>query len=307
MFGIHTILEDALNRKKDVILAGNFYDFNPGMIGQDTSYGVLLPNRGKNIFKAVPNSKRGIQIEGLVNSMDWITSADGSTNLVVVKNNERVKNEIKHQFMKINKQLFYSVIFLTTFLSSAQKSETTDQIDLKNWKAVKAENQRHWSVVDNVVIGGDGVENIPRNTYLYSDKEYENFEFRCLFRITGDHGKGLINSGIQYRSIIKDNKIIGYQADIGKGYWGDIYDEHRRGKLVGGELGTLKHILNEEGWNSYIIRCIGNKHVTYINGVKTAEYIEKDPNIPSKGVIGIQLHSGGNAKVEFKHITITEL
>ena len=84
MFGIHTILEDALNRKKDVILAGNFYDFNPGMIGQDTSYGVLLPNRGKNIFKAVPNSKRGIQIEGLVNSMDWITSADGSTNLVVV-------------------------------------------------------------------------------------------------------------------------------------------------------------------------------------------------------------------------------
>ncbi|WP_218587926.1 hypothetical protein [Arenibacter palladensis] len=42
----------------------------------------------------------------------------------------------------------------------------------------------------------------------------------------------MINSGIQYRSIIKDNKIIGYQADIGKGYWGDIYDEHRRGKLV---------------------------------------------------------------------------
>ena len=147
--------------------------------------------------------------------------------------------------MKINKQLFYSVIFLTTFLSSAQKSETTDQVDLKKWKAVKAENQRHWSIIDDVVIGGDGVENIPRNTYLYSDKEYENFEFRCLFRITGDHSKGLINSGIQYRSIIKDNKIIGYQADIGKGYWGDIYDEHRRGKLVGGELGTLKHILNE--------------------------------------------------------------
>ena len=84
MFGIHTILEDALNRKKDVILAGNFYDFNPGRTRQDTSYGVLLPNRGKNIFKVVPNSKRGIQIEGLVNSMDWITSADGSTNLVVV-------------------------------------------------------------------------------------------------------------------------------------------------------------------------------------------------------------------------------
>ena len=209
--------------------------------------------------------------------------------------------------MRIEKQFFYSVIFLTYFLSFAQNPGTTDFIDLKDWKTVKAENQRHWSINDDVVTGGDGVENIPRNTYLYSDKSYENFEFRCLFRITGDHGKGLINSGIQYRSIIKDNKIIGYQADIGKGYWGDIYDEHRRGKLVGGDLGTLKYILNEDGWNSYIVRCIGNKHVTYINGVKTAEYVEEDPEIPAKGVIGIQLHSGGNAKVEFKHMTITEL
>jgi hypothetical protein len=192
-------------------------------------------------------------------------------------------------------------------LSFAQKPDTTDQIDLKKWKVVNAENQRHWSVIDDVVTGGDGVENIPGNTYLYSDKSYENFEFRCLFRLTGDHGAGLINSGIQYRSIIKDNKIIGYQADIGKGYWGDIYDEHRRGKLVGGDLGTLKHILNEDGWNSYIVRCIGNRHELYINGAKTAEYMEKDPKIQSKWVIGIQLHSGGNAKIQIKHITITEL
>ena len=209
--------------------------------------------------------------------------------------------------MRIEKQFFYLIIFLTYFLSFAQNPGTTDFIDLKDWKAVKEENSKYWSVVDSVITGGDGVENIPRNTYLYSDRSYENFEFRCLFRITGDHSTGLINSGIQYRSLLKDNKIIGYQADIGKGYWGDIYDEHRRGKLVGGDLSTLKHILNEDGWNSYIVRCIGNKHELYINGVKTADYIEKDPEIPAEGVIGIQLHSGGNAKVEFKHITITEL
>jgi len=168
-------------------------------------------------------------------------------------------------------------------------------------------NAEYWSVVDSVITGGNGTINIPTNTYLRTTESFEDFEFRALFRLTGDHSTGLINSGIQYRSLIEDNKIIGYQADIGKGYWGDIYDEHRRGKLVGGDLSTLKHLLNEDGWNSYIIRCIGNKHELYINGIKTTEYFEMDSEIPSKGVIGIQVHSGGNAKVEFKHITITKL
>jgi hypothetical protein len=164
-----------------------------------------------------------------------------------------------------------------------------------------------WSVKDGIIVSGDGQTKIPANTYLATTKEYGDFEFRCLFRITGDHKTGLINSGIQYRSIIKGTKIIGYQADIGKGYWGDIYDEHRRGKLAQGDLSTLKHILKEDGWNSYIIRCKGNHHELYINGVKTVDYIEKDPKIPAQGVIAVQIHSGGKAKVEFRNLTITEL
>lgn len=76
---------------KDVILAGNFYGFYPGMGRQDASQGLLLLNKGKNKFKAVPNSISGIQIEGQVRNMDWITSADGSINLVVAKNNERLE------------------------------------------------------------------------------------------------------------------------------------------------------------------------------------------------------------------------
>lgn len=217
----------------------------------------------------------------------------------------------------MKKEMLNVTNLLTVFLlighlicHAQEVSKTSSLFDgetLKGWKTVKKENAKFWSVADSVITGGDGVTKIPTNTYLHTTESYGDFEFRCLFRITGDHDQGLINSGIQYRSIIEGNKIIGYQADIGKGYWGDIYDEHRRAKLVGGDLRTLKHILDEEGWNSYIIRCIGNRHVTYINGVKTAEYIEKDPKIPAKGVIGIQLHKGGNAKVEFKHITITEL
>ena|SRR5690606_21075514 len=200
---------------------------------------------------------------------------------------------------------FLAVNFLS---GQVANTSTPDKpIDMENWRTINNEENKYWAINDSILIGGDGVQTIPINTYLYTKDTYGDFEFRTLFRITGDHSTGLINSGIQYRSAIENGNMVGYQADIGKGYWGDIYDEHRRGKLVSGNLNTLKHILNEDGWNSYIIRCEGNRHVTYINGVKTAEYIEKDPKIPNKGVIGIQLHSGGNAKVEFKHITIQQL
>jgi hypothetical protein len=201
--------------------------------------------------------------------------------------------------------------FINNLTCYAQNVNSTislfDGSSLNGWEVVNTANGEYWSVVDSVITGGNGTINIPTNTYLRTTESFGDFEFRALFRLTGDHSTGLINSGIQYRSIIEDNNIIGYQADIGKGYWGDIYDEHRRGKLVGGDLSTLKHLLNEDGWNSYIIRCVGNKHELYINGVKTTEYLEMDPEIPSKGVIGLQVHSGGNAKVEFKHITITKL
>ena len=222
-----------------------------------------------------------------------------------------MKMYFQTQFYEKNFGRLICVLILFSLGCTAQKTTTTESIfngsSLDGWKTVNPSNQYLWSVKDGVITGGDGVNKISSNTYLQTIKSYENFEFRCLFRLSGDHDLGLINSGIQYRSIIKDNKIIGYQADIGKGYWGDIYDEHRRGKLIGGDLSTLKHILKEDGWNSYIIRCVGDKHELYINGVKTSEYIETDKNIPSKGVFGMQLHSGGNAKVEFKNITITEL
>mgnify|MGYP006433826481 FL=1 len=203
---------------------------------------------------------------------------------------------------------------LTLPLTAQEPAKAVSIFDgktLTGWKAVNPANATMWSVVDGAITAGDGKNKVRTNTYLGTEKEYGDFEFRCLFRITGDHKTGLINSGIQYRSYTggtKSTKIIGYQADIGRGWWGGIYDEHRRNKLlVKGDMSTLKHILKEDGWNSYIIRCKGNHHQLYINGVLTADFVEKDAKIPTKGIIAVQVHSGGNAKVEFKNITITEL
>lgn len=201
------------------------------------------------------------------------------------------------------------LIFLMVFATfcQAQRVSLFDGQTLRGWKVSDPAYMHLWKVENGLITGGDGAGKVPVNSYLVTEKSYKNFEFSCLFKLTGDPSTGMINSGIQYRSEVKNKDMIGYQADIGDGYWGDIYDEHRRGKLVSGEIGALKEILNPAGWNSYIIRCTGNRHQLYINGVKTADYTEKDNSIIQQGVFGIQIHSGGNARIFLKNIEIEEI
>jgi uncharacterized protein (DUF2147 family) len=211
--------------------------------------------------------------------------------------------------MKLTALLILSLSI--TSLSAKEPAKETSIFDgktLNGWKVVNPAFAKMWSVTDGAITAGDGKTKIRSNTYLATTKEYGDFEFRCLFRISGDHKTGLINSGIQYRSYMHGTKIIGYQADIGKGWWGGIYDEHRRNKtLIKGDMSVLGKTLKEDGWNTYLIRCKGNHHELFINGIKTADYIEKDEKIATKGVIAVQIHSGGKAKVEFKGITVTDL
>ena len=217
---------------------------------------------------------------------------------------------VKGSFLRIT--MTSAILFAAVFALNAQQSlpkavTIFDGKSLAGWKVLNPADKPLWSVKNGMITGGDGRQKIKSNSYLITEKEYGDFEFRCLFRLSGDAATGMINSGIQYRSTVNGKDIIGYQADIGNGYWGDIYDEHRRGKLIGGDLSVLKKLLREDGWNSYIVRVKGNLHELYINGVKTADYIEKDASVPAKGVIGFQVHSGGGALLEVTDVTITEL
>ena len=198
---------------------------------------------------------------------------------------------------------------------------------LKGWHALKEENARFWSVVDGCIEASNGAKKMPLNTYLVSDQEYENFEFSCKFRLSGDPKTGVINSGIQYRSLVemhapkrrkKDQSdappvkvptIIGYQADIGENWWGGIFDEHRRRKLVKGDAEALlaSEGFTHDGWHDYRIVCKGNHHQLYIDGFLTADYMEENAKIPSKGVLALQLHKGGVAKIQYKDIKLLEL
>ena len=57
------------------------------------------------------------------------------------------------------------------------------------------------------------------------------------------------NAGIQFRSQPRaGGSAFGYQADVGKGWWGTLYHEHGRGILAKSRDAGGEH-LNQEGWN----------------------------------------------------------
>ena len=63
-------------------------------------------------------------------------------------------------------------------------------------------------------------------------RRYGNFELKVTFKLIGDKAKA--NAGVQFRTkrIPNHHEVSGYQADVGQDYWGALYDESRRNKVL---------------------------------------------------------------------------
>lgn len=160
-----------------------------------------------------------------------------------------------------------------------------------------------WKVEDGMIVGDS--PGIKRNEFLATEKGYSDFELRLEFRLH----KGSGNSGVQFRSkrVEGQSEVSGYQADIGEKYWGCLYDESRRNKVLVQAPDELDKVLRKEDWNSYVIRAKGNEITLAINGLTTVNYTEKDESIAREGIIALQVHSGGPLRVEFRKLRIKEL
>ncbi len=168
-----------------------------------------------------------------------------------------------------------------------------------------------WRVEDGLITGGSTTEKIKENFFIATDKSYQNFELKLTIKCGGDPATGMINSGIQIRSVRVrgGNHMSGYQVDCGSGWFGKIYDEFRRRKVIAGpvDAAALEKIVDVYGWNTYRIRAEGPRIRVWINDVLATDYTEDNPNIALDGRIAPQVHSGGVALVQFNDITIEEL
>ena len=167
-------------------------------------------------------------------------------------------------------------------------------------------NLHYFRIEEGVIVGGRLDEAIPRNEFLATEEEYGDFELRLQFRLTGER----TNAGIQIRSrrIPDSHEMIGYQADLGPGICGWLYDESRRRRMLATcDRREVEAVLDRFGWNDYVIRCRGRRITLHINGLRTVDYLEPDPNIEQEGHIALQIHSGPPGEVRYRNIEITPL
>jgi hypothetical protein len=160
-----------------------------------------------------------------------------------------------------------------------------------------------WRVEKGMIVGRS--PGLKYNDFLRTKASYGDFELRVLFRLVGAIG----NSGVQFRSkpVPNSHELAGYQADIAEQWWGCLYDESRRNRVLAKPTAASIATLRKHGWNEYAITAKGNQIAIVLNGVPAVAYAERDPDIDSEGIIALQVHSGGPMEVQFKNIRIKRL
>ncbi|MBM3980409.1 MAG: DUF1080 domain-containing protein [Planctomycetes bacterium] len=155
-----------------------------------------------------------------------------------------------------------------------------------------------WTV-ENGEIVGKSATGLKRNTFLKSHVAVENFKLSLKVKLTPNKE----NSGIQFRSVpLPNGEMRGPQADIGAGWWGMLYEEEGRGLLA--KEGGEKFVKPAE-WNDYVIEAVGARVKIWINGNLCTDY--EDDKLARRGIVGLQLHSGGPLEVRFKELKLEVL
>ncbi|MDP6520388.1 MAG: DUF1080 domain-containing protein [Planctomycetota bacterium] len=164
-------------------------------------------------------------------------------------------------------------------------------LDLSGWSAAP----EVWSVEDGELVGRS-VTGLDHNEFAFSHQELADFRLSLEVKLVNDAG----NSGIQFRSKrLETGQAQGYQADIGPGWWGALYEEHGRAVLSPAPDPTF---LRPGEWNKYEISAFGDRITTSINGVPCVDIV--DPAGARSGFLALQVHSGGPTEVRFRNLRL---
>ncbi len=197
-----------------------------------------------------------------------------------------------------------SVLGFVAFVHAAEDNGTLlfDGKTFNGWEG----NLTAFRIEDGAIVGGSLKQKVERNEFLCTTKEYGDFELRITFKLLGEG----VNAGIQFRTkrIPNHHEVSGYQADMGEGYWGALYDESRRNKILAApEKETVAKIAKLNDWNEYVIRAEGKHIQQWLNGTKTVDYTETDDTVAATGVIALQIHGGPPSEAWYKNIVIKEI
>ena len=151
-----------------------------------------------------------------------------------------------------------------------------------------------WKVEGNEIVGR--TTGLGRNEFLRSDLSLGDFRLTLQVKLVANGG----NSGIQFRGeSLPGGEVKGYQADVGAGWWGKLYEEHGRG-LLWDKSG--EPFVKSGDWNTYEVLAIGPKIRTFINGQACVTL--DDPPARSGGSSPSSFIRAGATEVRFKDIKL---
>jgi catechol 2,3-dioxygenase-like lactoylglutathione lyase family enzyme len=169
-------------------------------------------------------------------------------------------------------------------------------------------NMGNWRVEDGAIVGGALDRRQPYNEFLATTEDFGDFDLRLQYRIEGSGG--FVNGGVQFWSqrVPGSFEVSGFQADLGAGTDGNLYDESRRNRNVATAAADVRaRALRPGAWNDYRIRAEGAHIQIWLNGVRTVDYTEDDGGIPHHGKFALQIHGGANTKVSYRGMMIESL
>ncbi len=209
--------------------------------------------------------------------------------------------------MKYCRSLLLVLPFL--IVSSVVAQEPKPIFDGKTFEGWEGNTKTVWRIEDGALTAGSLTARQQDNDFLATTTEYQDFEMELEWKLEGT--EGFINGGVQFRTkrIPNHHEVSGYQADMGAGFDGALYDESRRNKILAKpDEATLKKAIKPLGeWNHYRIRAQGDHIQLWLNGIQTVDYKEADPGIPQKGIIAVQIHGGATAIARYRKLSIKEL
>lgn len=204
---------------------------------------------------------------------------------------------------------FSLLTLLSLALTLAASADPVPLFDGKTFTGWEGDTNTVWRIEDGALVAGSLTAKQEKNNFLATTKTYGDFELTLKWKLEGT--EGFVNGGVQFRTerIPNHHEVSGYQADLGKGYDGALYDESRRKKMLAQPtpevLAKAQKPVGE--WNDYRIRAEGKRIQIWLNGIQTVDYTETEPNIATSGIIAVQIHGNATSIVRYKDLIIDEL
>lgn len=204
---------------------------------------------------------------------------------------------------------FSLLTLLALALTLAASANPVPLFDGKTFTGWEGDTGTVWRIEDGALVAGSLTAKQEKNNFLATTKTYGDFELTLKWKLEGT--EGFVNGGVQFRTerIPSHHEVSGYQADLGKGYDGALYDESRRKKILAQPtpevLAQAQKPVGE--WNDYRIRAEGKHIQIWLNGIQTVDYTETEPNIATSGIIAVQIHGNATSIVRYKDLIIDEL